>query len=260
MVADGRSPSALRRLSDWTARRRGARPGQAAGQRIRFLICSDLEIVPAFFRDAAGQPVGFDIDIAQAICAALRVACEFREWSNRDMFAALQAGRGDAMLAACIITEERKALADFTMPYHRDDLRIVLRRELQRSADRAGMAGLRIGVYADSEPERYARERFGDVATIVPLGGSGDIIQALVDGRVDAAVATLVVIQTFVMSPAGRPFRMIPEPLGPAVQVAIAVRKGDGATRERLDEGLRRIRASGEYDRIRRLWMPYHEM
>jgi polar amino acid transport system substrate-binding protein len=244
-------------MARWAGRLLRPAASPPAEDRIEFLMCDDLEIVPVFFRDAAGQPVGFDLDIGRAICAALGVGCAFRGCSNRDIFAALLAGRGDAMLAGVMVTEERKALVDFTRPYHHDGLWVVLRRELQRTADRAGMAGLRIGVYADTEPERLARERFGDVATIVALAGSGDIVQALIDGRVDAAVAAFVVLDTFVKSPAGKPFRMIPQPIGTTVPIAIAVRKGDAAMLDRLDEGLRRIRASGEYDRIRRRWMPY---
>ena len=65
-----------------------------------------------------GKFSGFDIDIANALCAQIKAECTMvaQEWDG--MMPALNAKKFDMIVASMSITEERKKNADFSDSYY----------------------------------------------------------------------------------------------------------------------------------------------
>src|SRR5690242_6068735 len=66
---------------------------------------------------AAGQLVGYDVDVARAVADKLGVKVEFVETPWDSIFAALEANRFDVVANEVTINAERKQKYDLSEPY-----------------------------------------------------------------------------------------------------------------------------------------------
>ena len=81
----------------WDPRARIERPSAATIGAVRFLTTDDFP--PFAFRDRRGVLVGFDVDLAQAICDVLKVQCSIQVRPFETLVAGLQDNTGNAILA-----------------------------------------------------------------------------------------------------------------------------------------------------------------
>jgi polar amino acid transport system substrate-binding protein len=81
-------------------------------------IAMDATYPPFESLDPSGNIVGFDKDIADALCAQMKVTCEFTNQAWDGIIPGLLANKYDAILSSMSITEERKQQIDFTEKYY----------------------------------------------------------------------------------------------------------------------------------------------
>jgi polar amino acid transport system substrate-binding protein len=81
----------------WDPRARIERPSAEAIGAIRFLTTDDFP--PFAFKDRRGILVGFDVDLAQAICSVLKVQCAVQVRPFETLVAGLKDGTGNAIVA-----------------------------------------------------------------------------------------------------------------------------------------------------------------
>lgn len=81
----------------WDPRARIERPSAEAIGAIRFLTADDFP--PFAFKDRRGILVGFDVDLAQAICTVLKVQCAVQTRPFETLVAGLKDGTGNAVIA-----------------------------------------------------------------------------------------------------------------------------------------------------------------
>jgi len=79
---------------------------------VRFAM--DATYPPFESLDPSGQIVGFDKEIGDAVCAKMKVTCEFANTAWEGIIPGLLANKYDAILSSMSIPEERKQQVDFT--------------------------------------------------------------------------------------------------------------------------------------------------
>jgi len=177
-------------------------------------------------------------------------------WSG--IIRALLDRRGDAVISSMSITEERKKLVAFTNRYYRTPQQLVARKGFDRPITPEGLRGLRIGINADTTSEQYAVQHFGATAEIVALpGNQDDVTRALIAGKLDLILADSLAMWRFTISPEGRDFTFVGEPIYADDDIGIAVRKEDEALRRRLNAAIARIRLDGTYQKINAKYFPF---
>lgn len=88
-------------------------------------VALDPTIKPFIYQDAQGNLRGFDIDIANIVCREMKEPCEFYPMEWNGLLPALQSGRVDVIISGMAITDQRKEVVDFTIPYYRTQAQMM---------------------------------------------------------------------------------------------------------------------------------------
>jgi arginine/ornithine transport system substrate-binding protein len=204
---------------------------------------------------------GFDIDIANALCAQMKVECVMVQLSFDGMIPALNSRKIDAVIASMSITDERKKAVDFTDKYYKTPAQFVVKKGSTLEITPAGLKGKRVGVQRSTTHDRFVGDNFKS-ADIVRYTKQDEVFLDLASGRVDAAVLDMIAAQVgFLKTPQGKNFNFVgpvyDDPKYFGVGAGIALRKGDNALREDFNKAIVAIRANGVYKKIQDVYFDF---
>jgi arginine/ornithine transport system substrate-binding protein len=201
-----------------------------------------------------GKLQGFDIDIANAVCAEMKADCLMVQQEFDGMIPGLNARKLDAVVASMSITDERKKSVDFSDKYYQTPARYVTKADATAPVSVDGLKGKRIGVQRTTIHDRFATATFTQ-SEIVRYTKQDDVFLDLTAGRLDGALVDLIAAdQGFLKLPTGKGFAFqgptYTDPAFFGVGAGIAVRKGDTALLNRINAALKAIRGNGTYKKI----------
>jgi len=206
----------------------------------------------------SGALNGFDIDLGDAICAEMKVTCEWstHEWSG--IIPALNSDKFDVMIASMAITEARMEEVAFSDPYYFNTMRFAALKELGlKDATPETLSGMVLGTQAGGVASKVLKEYFPDneVKLYPKLGeafldmesGRLDLILeskfALADWMADGVDCCEFVGQDFL--------------LDGTIGAGMAFRKDDTDLRDRVNVALAAVIESGTYDQIRAMYFDF---
>ena len=82
-----------------------------------YIIATDTTFAPFEFQNEAGEYVGIDIELLEAVAADQGFEYELQALGFSAAVQALEAGQADGVIAGMSITEERQEKFDFSAPY-----------------------------------------------------------------------------------------------------------------------------------------------
>ena len=124
---------------------------------LRFLTVADYP--PFNYRDPDGNLVGYNVDLAEAICADLSTNCTLQAWPWDQAADALADNQGDALIGGLALTDKTAAEFSFSAIYLRFPGRFVVPRDAVADFAPDQLTGQRVAVRANSRHaalmERY---------------------------------------------------------------------------------------------------------
>jgi arginine/ornithine transport system substrate-binding protein len=202
-----------------------------------------------------GKFSGFDIDIANAICAAIKAECTLvsQEWDG--MMPALNARKFDMIVASMTITDERKKVADFSDSYYDIPSTFLAKTGTFADISPAALKGKTIIVNRNTPRAKYLADNYKD-SQILQVAKESEVTMELAAGRGDIGFgSSLAATAAFLKSNEGKAFSKVGPPIRPSGNqpgggTGIAMRKGEETLRAKVNAGLKTITANGVYKAI----------
>jgi hypothetical protein len=149
------------------------------------------------YKDSNGKWVGFDTELAEAVCAKLGVTAEFVEitWDNK--LIDLEAGTIDCIWNGMTITQAIKNAAEVTGAYMENGQVIVIKEGA--FATPTDLAGKRIAVEGGSAGETQAKANFAN-SEIKTVEAQTDALLEVKSGASDACIIDLIMAKALLNS------------------------------------------------------------
>lgn len=236
--------------------------GAAAAQQVKVGIAA--EPYPPFASpDAAGNWVGWEVEIINAVCEEAKLDCAITPVSWDGIIPALTTKKIDAIMASMSITAERKETIDFSDKYYNTPTGVIGPKSETFDATPEGLKDKIIGVQVSTVHEDYATKHFGDTAAEIKVYQTQDEANAdLAAGRIDAVQADSLALDAFLETEQGKACCDMKgtvaddvEVLGPGVGVGL--RKGEEELKAKFNAGIKGIRENGKYEEISKKYFDF---
>ncbi|AQQ53982.1 ABC transporter substrate-binding protein [Planococcus lenghuensis] len=231
-----------------------AEEGAAESEEAEVLeMATSADYPPYESRNAEGEFVGFDIELAEYIADELGRELEITDMKFDGLVGALQAGRVDMVLAGMNATEERKENVEFSTVYHNSGETFLTLPDAGISSieDLEGRTvAVQLGTMQQNTIEALVEEEGMDIE-IKAIDDAGLMIQELMSGRVDAAYLDTTAATGFIEEQGLAGFE---DPTVESPGVAIAFPK-DSELVDDVNEILAEAEESGYLEELRNEWL-----
>ena len=230
-------------------------------------IGSSADYPPWESVDASDQVIGFDRDIGDELCKRINATCVWQNQGFDGLLPALQVGKFDMVISAVSINKERAEKVDFSVPYADAPNSIVVPKGSAAATAKSAeelldlLKSSSIGVQTGTTHEQVVRAHFPG-AQVRTYDRTDDIAEDLAAGRLDAGLmerssweplvkahgAELVFAGPLLTS---SDFSEFGEGQG------IALKKGSGELKSKLDAAITSMRADGTIAKASQKWFGY---
>jgi len=193
-------------------------------------------------KNPSGQVVGFDYDIAMALCAKMKAECEVvtSDWDG--IIPALLAKKIDMVCSGMSISPERKAQANFSDPYWTIRKIFITKKGSKVTEDQIYNGKIKLGVQrgtnehemlqkAQAEKKYNYQLRFYDSGPMA--------IEDLLNGRIDAIGLDAAPAEDAMRK--GKPVQEVG--VFGSDEFGVAIRKDDAETMKLVNEGYKLLKA-----------------
>jgi octopine/nopaline transport system substrate-binding protein len=254
--------------------------GAASAQEKTIKIATEGAYAPWNFTGAGGKLEGFEIDLANDLCARMKAKCEIvaQDWDG--IIPGLTAKKYDVIMAGMSITEERQKTIDFAGPYANSPNGFLVEKSSplakipgtgtsynlgsqQAAAEKAIEAykpllkGKTVGVQGSTIHSNFADKYLKGTAEIREYKTTEAHDLDLAAGRIDIVLADATAIIGTLDKPEFKDYVMV----GPSITggllgkgVGVGMRKGETELQKGFDDAIKAAIADGTVKKLTEKW------
>ena len=245
----GSSASTASSVASSAASSEAASTSAAAGELTtveagKLTMATNATFPPYEMTTDAGEFEGIDIEAAQAIADKLGLELQIDDMDFDAALLSVQQGKADIVMAGVTVTDERKAVMDFSDSYA-TGIQSIIVPEGSDIASPDDLAGKKIGTQRGTTGYIYCSDDFGD-DNVVAYDDGLTAVQALNNGQVDAVVIDNAPAQEFI---AANPGLKILDTSYAEEDYAIGMAKGS-SLEDAVNAALKELKADGTLQSI----------
>ncbi|HEX6143612.1 MAG TPA: lysine/arginine/ornithine ABC transporter substrate-binding protein [Geminicoccaceae bacterium] len=256
--------------------------GPAGAQDRALRIATEGAYPPWNQTGPSGELTGFEVDLANDLCARMEVECEIVAQSWEGIIPALQDGKYDAIMAAMSITDERRQVIQFSDPYADSPSAFVAPADGDLAA--AGLAGGRldldevgpeeeatiealqsalegktIGVQVGTTHQNFL-ETYLEDADVRRYDTQENLDLDLQAGRIDAALADQAYWEPMLEGEQGQGLAIVSPSMagGPYGEgIGVGIRQGEDELVQKFNEAIAAAREDGTIRELSEKWFGF---
>ena len=245
----GSSASTASSVASSAASSEAASTSAAAGELTtveagKLTMATNAAFPPYEMTTDAGEFEGIDIETAQAIADKLGLELQIDDMDFDAALLSVQQGKADIVMAGVTVTNERKAVMDFSDSYA-TGIQSIIVPEGSDIASPDDLTGKKIGTQRGTTGYIYCSDDFGD-ENVVAYDDGLTAVQALNNGQVDAVVIDNAPAQEFI---AANPGLKILDTSYAEEDYAIGMAKGS-SLEDAVNAALKELKADGTLQSI----------
>ncbi|SON54110.1 ABC transporter arginine-binding protein 1 precursor [Hartmannibacter diazotrophicus] len=225
---------------------------------IRFVTTDDFP--PFDFSDGAGHLVGYNVELARAICQQAQIPCTIQTKPFDELVDAVRDGEADAIIAGLQDTEKTAEFLAFSAPYLRLPARFVVRKDFIGGVIPETLEGFPVAVVEGGRHDAFLAAHFPKsvkrgYASLEPA------LRALKEGEVDAVFADSLALAFWISGADAKDCCRFggdaySDPAYFSGALSIAVATDNQALKAFFDDSLARLEAKGLLADLYRRFLP----
>ena len=209
---------------------------------------------PFAVKDTTGKWDGWEIAMAQQLCAIIKEDCEIVETAWDGIIPALQAKKIDVILASMSKTAKRREVIAFSDTYYKTAIVVTGAKSADKDITPEHLKGKVMGVQTSTIQQAYFDKHYAATAKGQTYQTQDQANQDLVAGRVDYVITNALSLAAFLGSDDGKCCEVkgtvAADEAVLGEGVGLGLRKEDTALATKLNDGLTAMAKTHEFEKL----------
>jgi polar amino acid transport system substrate-binding protein len=210
---------------------------------------------PFFEKQADGKWKGFEVDLANKVCAEMKAQCKIVEVAWDGLIPALKSKKIDVIFASMSITPDREKVIAFSVPYYYTDAQFVAAKNYKGEVSPEALKGKILGVQSSTTHADFAKKYYAKTAKVKYYNTQDELNADIVAGRVDVMLLDALPAEDFLATKPAAGLQSKgyapKDPLfGPGI--GAGMRKEDKDLKAKMDAAIKKLYANGEFDALQK--------